>query len=301
MTQPLVSVIAICYNHQDFLKECLESIRQQTYPYIQLIILDDCSTDSSVSLIQQWMREHASQAVFIPHQKNQGICRTLNEGLKWVQGKYVSIISTDDKWLLDKIERQVEKMETLSEEVGVLYSDAYRIDRDGQPMMPLFIEWAREGVGQPEGNIFSILLDGNFIPAPSVLIRRACYDKVGGYDERLSYEDWDMWLRIAVHFQFAYSPHIATQYRSLSNSLSHALFARPTRRGLLSTFLILSKHLNSKLVSSTQREKIIEQLFHLKDFRFISYFLRVFVSCPLLLFEWFRIKLSKRFQRLFRF
>ena len=78
---PLVTVIATCFNHERFVVECLESIRAQTYPNIQLIIADDCSTDGSVPLIRDWLTQTGTVCTLILHQQNQGVCRTRNETL----------------------------------------------------------------------------------------------------------------------------------------------------------------------------------------------------------------------------
>ena len=197
--QALVTIIAVCYNHARFVVECLDSIRNQTYPHVQIVIMDDCSQDDSPKIIREWIDYHGIACDFIAHQKNQGLCRTLNEALKLARGKYISIIATDDSWLTDKLARQVAAMESLPEEVGIVYSDAYQIDEHGHRLPEMFIEANHQIGSMPEGDVCERLIAGNFIPAMATIVRRTVYEGIGGYDERLVFEDWDFWLRAACY------------------------------------------------------------------------------------------------------
>jgi glycosyltransferase involved in cell wall biosynthesis len=220
---PLVTVIATCFNHERFVVECLESIRAQTYPEIQLIVADDCSADRSVSLIREWLRLTGTASTLIVHEENRGVCRTRNETLTHARGKYVCAISTDDVWLPEKLAVQVEAIERLPRTVGVVYSDAERIDADSRPLPNTFIEEIDSEGRPPEGDLYETLLKRNFIPAGTTLVRRECFETVGPYDESLVYEDWDMWIRIARRYEFAFTPAICTRYRVHGDSLSHLL------------------------------------------------------------------------------
>ncbi len=217
---PLVTVIVTCYNHARFVQECLDGIRGQTYSNIQLIIADDCSTDNSVERIRAWVDDHGIECHLLLHDRNMGLCRTLNEALSMASGKYVAIVSADDIWVPEKTERQVEMMEALPETVAVVYSDAYVIDETGRRLPGLYMESRVRRFDAPEGDVFPILLrDWCFIPAMTTLIRRSCLETVGPYDEALVMEDVDMWLRLARHYRFAFDRNVAASYRILPNSL----------------------------------------------------------------------------------
>src|SRR6266478_3036286 len=179
---PLVTAFVGCYNHSRFVEECLDSVRQQTYPNLQVIIFDDCSTDDSVSVIDNWLKKHRLDWQFIRHNRNVGICASLNEALRLARGKYISMVAADDVWLPDKTARQVEMMERLPEDVGVVYSDAFQIDENGATLPQMFIEAQRNFAFPPKGLLFDVLLEGNFIPAMTTLIRRECFTQVGTYD-----------------------------------------------------------------------------------------------------------------------
>ena len=243
---PLVSVIAVCYNHARYVIECLDSVRNQTYPNLQIIIMDDYSQDDSVGLIRNWVERHGVECKFVAHEQNQGVCRTFNEALELAKGEYISLIATDDSWLSDKLSRQVAIMEQFPDDVGIVYSDAYQIDEHGQRLPEMFIAAHRQFGTIPEGDLREELVVGNFIPAMTTLIRRTVYDRVGRYDESLAFEDWDFWLRAACRFRFAYSPHPSANYRILATSLVRTLLKGRNAATSHTYFLI-----NKKILSMT--------------------------------------------------
>ncbi|MGA2254245.1 MAG: glycosyltransferase [Thermoguttaceae bacterium] len=219
---PLVTAIVGCYNHERYVQETLDSVLAQTYPNIQLVVFDDCSRDGSVATIRDWIDRHNVVCTLLAHSKNVGICASLNDALLHARGKYITMVAADDVWLSEKTAKQVEIMESLSEDVGVLYSDAYRINESGELLPQTFIPFYRTLSTMPEGRIFDTLIKGNFIPAMTALIRRECYQSVGGYDESLFFEDWDMWARISRVFQFAFCPFLCAKYRVVGTSMSHS-------------------------------------------------------------------------------
>ena len=240
--KPLVTAIATCYNHAPFVIESLDSIRHQTYSPIQLIITDDHSTDDSDALITEWIDRHHVFCTYLRHRTNKGLCRTLNEALAIANGKYVALLATDDLWVSDKLEHQVGLMEQLPENVGVLYSNALAIDEGGATLG--YIE-QHTATWPVEGDIFAQLTDRNCIPPMTTLVRRSCYETVGSYDERLCFEDWDMWLRIAQRYHFAFSPKVYAKRRIVSTSMSSTLLKSESPMMLRTSF-----RLNEKLSRS---------------------------------------------------
>lgn len=249
----LVTVIAMCYNHERFVIECLESIRSQSFQDFELIVTDDCSHDASPTLIENWLAIHRPEAVFIRHDKNSGLCRILNEALAHSRGEFISMIATDDVWEINKIERQLVSMLAQQEQVAVVYSDAIRMDETGHLFPQNFIENHRLGLKPPSGMIFSDLIDGNFIPAMATLIRRSAIDAVGGYNDSYTYEDYDMWLRLANCYEFIYCDAKVARYRIVSTSLAHTLFNLPTANHSYTSFQIYARWLDSGYLKPTQR------------------------------------------------
>lgn len=251
---PLVTIIALCYNHEKYVVECLEHIRAQTYTNTELIIMDDCSRDRSAFIISDWIEKNEVSCTFIAHTRNVGICKSLNEALSRTQGEHISMIATDDTWEPEKIEHQVAIMQAQPEQVAVVFSDAAQVDESGHKLAKKFIEANFTGRDVPSGRIFSNLVDHNFIPAMSTLIRRKAIEAVGGYDERLTYEDYDMWLRLSAAYDFVFCPGTVASYRIVATSMIRTLFAAPTANHSYSQFLIYEKWLKSDLLTLDQRK-----------------------------------------------
>jgi alpha-1,3-rhamnosyltransferase len=180
---PLVSVVVPSYNHEKYVKETIESIINQTYKNIELIVIDDGSKDNSVKVIQELADKY--KFIFI-HRPNKGLSATLNEGLRLAKGKYFCVCASDDIYLPNKIERQVEFMEA-HPEYGMCHSNV-KIMNGGK-----IINHKRRSSKE---TTFETLLFNNNIFSVSTMIRKDVFDIVGLYDETLYIEDWDMWLRI---------------------------------------------------------------------------------------------------------
>jgi len=169
--QPLVTVIVGCYNHARFVKECLDSVLAQTYRKWELLIWDDGSTDDSVAVIDNWIERNNVQCTFLRHAKNIGICRSFNEVMLLSHGKYLSTTAADDVWLPQMLEPHVAILEKQPEKVGVVYSDAYQIDENGNLLPSMFIEAHRRLDSFPQGSIHDLLWEGNFIPGMATTVR----------------------------------------------------------------------------------------------------------------------------------
>ena len=239
--RPLLTVLAVCYNHARYLNECLDSIHAQTYQDFELIITDDGSTDGSADLIREWIAREGRVCRFIAHERNVGLCRTLNEALAAVRGKYLARISTDDVWLPRKLERQLAVMESLPERVAVLYGDAYQMRANGESLPQRYLtDCGFRGPG-PSGDVFLQLLDRFFVLGVTTLLRTDCLRSVGGYDESLVYEDWDLWLRLAERYDFFFHDEVHAKYRRVPASLSNTLSRWGSPERIWSDVLILEK------------------------------------------------------------
>lgn len=256
MQYPLVSAIVLCYNHAKFVTECLEGVKLQNYPNLELIVNDDASRDDSASIIQAWLSRNKVPHRFLRNEINQGVCRSLNSALSHTRGKYISGIAADDVWLPGKLRAQVEMIEGLPERVGVIYSDALQIDEAGRLLPRKFIEEYQRFETMPQGDLHHILWKDNFIPAMTTLIRRQCYDRVGCYDEALLYEDWDMWLRLSRCFEFAYSPEVSAKYRHVATSMMRS----QTARMFDAVCRVCLKHLESDTLDAQARRLAVSQL-----------------------------------------
>ena len=174
---PLVSIVTCSFNNADFILETLDSIKAQTYANIELVIVDDCSTDNSVAIIEEWLKTYPGKYKFIRHETNLGGSVPYNVGLKNATGKYYAAVDTDDALMPEKIERQVAILESAGENVAAVYSNAYVIDVKSEPVDGLFAGRHRQFEVLPTGNIYNELLQGNFIPVMSLLVRRKVFDE----------------------------------------------------------------------------------------------------------------------------
>ncbi len=252
---PRVTVIALCYNHQRFLLETLESIHAQTFQDFELIVTDDASRDDSPAMIAAWLAAHRPDAAFIRHTANAGICRTLNEALALARGTYICMVATDDTWEPQRLAVQAAAFAGLPESVALVYSDAAEMDEQGVALPDNFIAHHRPGLAPPSGRVFSELADGNFIPAMSTTIRKSALAAVGGYDERLTYEDYDMWLRLAERFDIVFCPGTVARYRIVGSSMVRTLFVKPTAQHCFTNALIRQRWLGSALLNAGQRKR----------------------------------------------
>ena len=213
MKPPLVTVFVPAYNAAGFVEATLDSVRRQTFKDFEFIVIDDCSTDATPEVIERWIEKYQFPCHFIRHEANQGLCRSMNQGVAAATGKYLAVLGSDDVWLPAFLETATKNMEKLPDSVAVLYSDAQVIGAAGEVEPRPFIERCRQFDRPPEGQIFDELLKGNFIPVISALTRLDRVREVGGYDESLYYEDYDMWLKLAEKYDFAYQPEVLVQYR----------------------------------------------------------------------------------------
>ncbi len=240
MSSPLVTVICLCYNHRRFLAASIQSVINQTYSNLEIIIVDDASTDGSQELIDQFKNEDRVKLVMLPD--NLGNCAAFNRGLALAHGKYIIDLATDDVLMPDRIEKQVNLFETLEKEVGVIFSNAEYIDAEGRHLRWHYPVDKHKKVKRavPQGDIFSHLLARYFISPPSMMIRKAVFNRLGGYDGNLAYEDFDFWVRSSRHYQYIYQDLILTKVRKVKNSLSSGWYV-PGDPQLHSTYLVCKK------------------------------------------------------------
>src|SRR5207302_6249746 len=206
---PLVSVCMPSFNHAAFLPTAIESVLKQTYPYVQLIIVDDGSTDKSLEIAQGYASRYPERVQVFTHEGNahRGVSATANLAFQRSSGGYWCGLSSDDAFVRDKVERQVTFLAE-HPEIGVVYGPATVIDADGRRVGLTF---ARDLTREPDPLLS--LLEGNFLHPRTVMVRRDCLEKVGLRDESLEYDDWELWIRIAAHYKIAFLPGPVAYYR----------------------------------------------------------------------------------------
>jgi cellulose synthase/poly-beta-1,6-N-acetylglucosamine synthase-like glycosyltransferase len=218
MEHPLVTIIVVSYNHSQYIKENLDSIKAQTYENIQLIVGDDASADNSAEIFKEWLNENNYPADKNFHTQNTGFAAMLNECIELAKGKYVKILAADDFLHPDSIKKCVEKLEILGEEYGMVFSNTHAID-DKSSIIEDFADYNLLGNINP--SVFAEeLIKGNRIAALTVLIRLKVIKETGKYDTKFIVEDYYRWLKISEKYLIGYLPEKLAYYRLHSGNIS---------------------------------------------------------------------------------
>jgi len=227
---PLVSIVVLNYNYARYARECLDSVKAQTYAPIELIVIDDGSTDGSREVLAQWVAEHWPDAVTDLSETNRGLLARLTQALELVSGRYFQYFSTDDRMDPTKIARQVERMER-NPDAALCYSDMRLVDGHGVPTGGRALDPAR-AAGQPprSGWVLDRVLTRAGFCAPSWLLRRDAVRAVGGYETRIYTEDTPLLVRLAARYPFEYVDDLLVDYRWHGENLSTRFASTPDHR-----------------------------------------------------------------------
>ncbi|WP_339461950.1 glycosyltransferase family 2 protein [Pseudomonas sp. EA_105y_Pfl2_R69] len=219
----VISVIIPSYNHIDYVGDAISSVLGQIQDgyVLELIVVDDGSTDGSVALLKELHRAHDYKFKLV-FKNNEGLCRTLNRAIgEFATGDYIAIIASDDMWHPEKLSKQL-KLLRGSPRCSLCYSGAQTFgehSNGGRASRFLF-----------SGNIRNLLTLYNFIPAGTIFFTRKLYDSIGGFDETgLRLEDWDFLLRASAVTSFCYLNKELLLYRLHDESS----IAKMRERGIL--------------------------------------------------------------------
>jgi hypothetical protein len=204
-------------NHARFLRAAIDSVLSQSVPDLELIVYDDASSDETQAVLAS---VHDPRLRTFRRERPVGISANRNGCLAEARGRYIAWLDSDDLYLPAMLERQVSVLEG-HPRVGLAHGNHDVIDESGRALPDWKPPFERDTV-EPGGIALAELVLSNYVTAPTVLVRRECYDRLGRYDEDLSRsgEDWEMWMRIARRFDLAYKATRIAQYRVHSASSS---------------------------------------------------------------------------------
>jgi glycosyltransferase involved in cell wall biosynthesis len=206
--QPLVSVVIATYNMGKFVASSIESVLGQTWSNIEVVVVDDGSTDDTLDRLAAYRTD---PRVTVVVQQNLGQPRAKNAGLSLAKGSFIAFCDADDMWLPHKLATQI-PIFSKDPRIGVVYSSIKTL-----PSKPEDGESAH----LHRGEILEALFLRNFIPFGTAVIRRECLLQSGFFDESISMGiDWDLWLRIALHWRFDFTPDPTYVYRSWEGQMS---------------------------------------------------------------------------------
>lgn len=208
--KPEVSVIIPAYNSEKYLAETIRSVLDQTYGDYEAIVVDDGSSDGTLEVARSF--EPRVKALT---KSNGGPASARNLAIRNSVGAYIAFLDSDDLWTPDKLERQVSLLEK-NPAVGLTYSEAWMFTEDNGERE------AGDRIGFTLNPSFRSLLFGDYIPNSTVMIRRACVDKVGLLNESrelIGVEDYEYWMRVGRHFTMVGIPRPLAYYRIREGNL----------------------------------------------------------------------------------
>jgi glycosyltransferase involved in cell wall biosynthesis len=214
----LVSVIVPAFNAERTINETLESIRNQTHQNLEIIIVDDGSTDRTY----QYSAGHSrtDSRIRVVQQPNAGVAAARNRGIEEARADLIAPIDADDLWRPTKITRQLRALRAAGSEVKLVYTWSALIDENNK-----VVDWGDNPLFA--GDVLLALSSGNFVGNGSTaLMQKSVLKEVGGYDSSLrgrqaqGCEDWSLFLKIAERAHFAVVPDYLTGYRQAQNAMS---------------------------------------------------------------------------------
>ena len=210
---PKVSVIIPTFNRAEVLHSAISSVLNQTFQDFEIIIVDDASRDNTREVVDHF---HDARIKYLHHEKNKGEAGARNTGILNADGQYIAFLDDDDEWLPDKLRLQVDLLDNSEPNIGLIYSGYSKIDRISNKTLYQKIPIRR-------GKVYKYLRLENVIGAPStVLLKRACIEKVGLFDENIAYGlDYDFWIRVSKYFHFEFIEKSLVKYYVHEDQLSN--------------------------------------------------------------------------------
>jgi GT2 family glycosyltransferase len=198
---PLVSVLIPAFNHEDYIRRCLDSILADGYPNIEVVVLNDGSSDATQRIAQDWIIEHANSftgGARLLQQENRGIVRTLNRLVSEARGEFITVLASDDCLCPGSIGARVDYLLAHPKYLAV-FGDAAGIDANDTVTMGSVLEdkhrASREALRCDATRGLELILRW-CVPGPVYLARRTVTDEIGTYDERYCFEDRNYYLRL---------------------------------------------------------------------------------------------------------
>lgn len=250
--QPLVSVIIPAYNAEKYIKEAIESVLNQTYKNIELIVVDDGSTDNTAEIVKKYLNDPRVKYIY---QENKGLAGARNTGIKKAKGDYIAFLDADDFYLPEKIEKEVKFLKE-HPEFDIVYCNMEHF-YDGKSK----ILFQHRGPFY-SGNVFEKLLNKFFGQADTLLIPKKILDKIGLFDEKMRYsEDWDLLLRISwAGFKFGFIKEPLLRIRIHKGSHSDMNNQWKMKKDALYLFDKLFKKMSPAERKQYNSEKIIKKI-----------------------------------------
>ena len=209
---PYVSIIMPTFNSHQWISESIQSVLGQSFDNWELIIVNDGSTDNSVEIIQTYLND---KRIKLLHQKNLGPANARNYGISKCNGEFIAFLDSDDIWLHEKLQIQLQFFES-NPHIGLVYSN-YNLFYDN-PKLTLPLRQSNWFHTWPDNHR---LLVYDFIGILTVVVRSSIIKKLGGFNENLfGTEDWDLWIKVAQFYKISKIEKVTASYRVHPDGLS---------------------------------------------------------------------------------
>ena len=206
----VISVITPTYNRARFLPAAVASVLSQTFGDFELIIVDDGSEDNTPDVLKPFFADRRVRYVY---QENQGQSHARNLALKQATGDFIAFLDSDDVWAPDKLEKQLAVFRANSE-VDIVHGDEAIINEQGSVV-------SLQNMRRYSGRITRYLLADNSVSITTALVRRRCFDEMGGFDTSVGVaDDYELWLRFSARYCYQYEPGIVASYRVMADQIS---------------------------------------------------------------------------------
>lgn len=223
---PLVSVVITAYNRSVFLRDTLESIQNQTYRNIEILVIDDGSLPEEAEKNNQLCKEFSKCTYY--YKSNTGQPDSRNYGIKRSKGEFIAFCDDDDLWVLDKLEKQIEILNK-NIEFGLVTGSVEYISENGNKTGVI-----KSHDQNNHGYVFSNFLIKNQTASIIPLVRRDVFDKVGCFDPNFIIgEDWEFWRRVSYYYKFYAIPEVLGYVRLHDENMSKSRVNDPLVRFLL--------------------------------------------------------------------
>lgn len=207
---PQVSVVIPVYNGEQTIQRALDSVFAQTFPGLEVIVVDDASTDGTAGVVAEY---NDDRLTIVRSTENQGAGAARNKGIAQARGRWVAFLDADDAWKPEKLARQVELLQRSSKPVGAC-ATGYDIEKNGRRFAVVLNL-------MPHRFRYDILFGCTISPGSTLMVERSVFDRVGYFDEKFRrLEDWDWLLRFSEHYDMEFVPSPLADIYTWNNSLS---------------------------------------------------------------------------------
>ena len=228
---PRVGIVMANYNYARYLAMAIESVLAQTFADFELVVVDDGSTDHSLTIIEKYLHDPRVRCVRANHL---GQPRAKNLGIAETRSPFVAFLDADDAWLPTKLEKQLALFDA-DPKVGVVHCRRNLIDEAGQPL-----PYAQPAM--PRGDVMASIFRNNFVCFSAAMVRRGVFEHLGQFDPTVDLAiDYDMWLRVAGHYHFDFVDEVLVHYR-----VGHGNLSKRVGERLKTAMLMMDRFLDTR-------------------------------------------------------